>query len=104
MRTTDTPGAVAALNDQFGSVSNWAEQTIALLRKNGFNAISAWSDTTTLRAAVRPLVYTRLWNFMGASGQQRGGTYWQAGHLGYPKDCVFVFDPEFERFCDEYAK
>lgn len=104
VRTTDTPGAVSALNGQFGSVSNWAEQTTTFLRNHGFNAVSGWSDTRALRQAARPLVYTRLWNFMGAYGRQRGGTYQQPGHLGYPMDCIFVFDPEFEVFCDQYAK
>jgi hypothetical protein len=104
VRMTDTPGAVAALNGKFGSVSNWAEQTSSLLRENGFNALGGWCDTATLRKATRPLVYTRLWNFMGSYGRKRGGTFQQAGHLGYPNDCIFVFDPEFESFCDDYAK
>jgi len=28
----------------------------------------------------------------------------QPGHLGYPNDCIFVFDPAFATFCDNYAK
>jgi len=50
------------------------------------------------------LVYTRTWNFMGSYGKKRGGTRQLPGHLGYPHDCIFVFDPAFERFCDEYAQ
>ena len=34
----------------------------------------------------------------------RGGTYAEPGHTGYPNKCMFVFDPEFEAFADEYAK
>ena len=41
---------------------------------------------------------------MSSYGQKRGGTYQQSGHIGYPKDCIFVFDPEFEKFCDNYAR
>ena len=104
VRTTDTPGANAALAARFGSVTNWAVGTTGLLRANGFNGLGGWSDTEKLRAANPPLVYTRLWNFMGSYGRKRGGTFQQAGHLGYPNDCIFVFDPEFERFCNEYAK
>ena len=41
---------------------------------------------------------------MAAYGRKRGGTVFQPGHTGYPKDCIFVFDPDFEKFCDEHAK
>jgi hypothetical protein len=41
---------------------------------------------------------------MSSYGHKRGGTYQQPGHIGYPNDCIFVFDPEFEEFCDDYAK
>jgi hypothetical protein len=41
---------------------------------------------------------------MSGYGGQRGGTYQKAGHMGYPEDCIFVFDPEFESFCNERAK
>jgi hypothetical protein len=57
-----------------------------------------------LRSAPEPLVYTLIWNFMSGYGKRRGGTYQQPGHTGYPKDCIFVFDPEFETFCDEHAR
>ncbi len=41
---------------------------------------------------------------MASYGKKRGGTYQKAGHIGYPNDCIFVFDPGFEAFCDDYAK
>lgn len=82
----------------------WAAETGALLRANGFNGTGAWSDTELLRASPRPLVYTRMWNFMGAYGRKRGGVYQKSGHLGYPGDCIFVFDSEFPAFCDDYAR
>jgi len=104
VRTTDTPGAKAALAGKFGSESNWAAGTAALLRQNGFNVLGGWSDPAAMRATPRPMVYTRLWNFMGSYGRQRGGTFQQSGHTGYPTNCIFVFDPEFETFCDDYAK
>jgi len=104
VRTTPTPGASAALKDKFGSHEGWAQQTVALLRQNGFNGLGAWSDSEALRGVARPVVYTRLWNFMAAYGKKRGGTFQQPGHTGYPGDCIFVFDPAFETFCDEYAR
>jgi hypothetical protein len=96
--------AGAAFREKFGSDSNWVAGTSSLLHSNGFNGLGAWSDTERLRQASQPLVYTRIWNFMSSYGQKRGGTYQQSGHIGYPKDCIFVFDPEFEKFCDTYAQ
>ena len=57
-----------------------------------------------LREVSPPLVYTRTWNFMSSYGKKRGGTFQQPGHTGYPKDCIFVFDPGFESFCDQHAQ
>lgn len=82
----------------------WAETTAALLHRNGFNGAGAWSDAEGLRAAKQPVAYTKIWNFMSSYGHKRGGIYQKAGHMGYPKDCIFVFDPEFPAFCDEHAK
>jgi len=97
-------GAKAAFTEKFGSDSNWVARTTSLLWSQGFNGLGAWSDADRLRTAPQPLVYTRIWNFMSSYGSKRGGTYQQSGHIGYPKDCIFVFDPEFEAFCDNYAK
>jgi hypothetical protein len=98
------PGATAAFQSKFGSKTNWAAETTGLLRENGFSGVGAWSDTDALRSVPRPLAYTRILNFMNGYGRIRGGTYSQPGHTGYPKDCIFVFDPAFESFCDEYAR
>lgn len=99
-----TAGAGEALRKKFGNEEAWAEQTTALLRQNGFNGFGAWSDAKRLRAVKSPMVYTQIWNFMSAYGKKRGGTYQQPGHTGYPNDCIFVFDPEFETFCDQHAR
>jgi hypothetical protein len=83
---------------------NWGEVTSKLLHSNGFNGTGAWSENKRIRGSGKPVVYTQMWNFMSAYGSKRGGMYQKPGHMGYPGDCVFVFDPEFESFCDEYAK
>jgi hypothetical protein len=98
------PGAVAALQRKFGGEEPWATQTAAWLHEQGFNGLGAWSDTTRLRAAPQKLAYTLIWNFMSSYGKKRGGTYQKPGHTGYPKDSIFVFDPEFEAFCQEHAQ
>ena len=104
VRTIPTPGARSALKERFGNDTAWVEGTLAMLRDYGFNGLGAWSDTGLLLKVSPPLVYTRIWSFMSGYGKKRGGTYQQPGHTGYPKDCIFVFDPEFETFCDEYAR
>jgi hypothetical protein len=87
-----------------GTPEAWAAATTELLHANGFNGAGAWSDTDLLRASQRPVAYTKIWNFMSEYGRKRGGVYQQAGHMGYPKDCIFVFDPAFVTFCDDYAR
>jgi hypothetical protein len=100
----ETSGARAVFQAKFGSMTNWAMQTTALLREHGFTGAGAWSDTAALRSVSHPLVCTRVLDFMGSYGRKRGGTYSQPGHTGYPGDCIFVFDPAFEAFCDERAR
>lgn len=97
-------GAQSAWQQKFSSETNWAEQTTTLLRAHGFNGLGAWTDTERLRAVQLPLAYTRIWNFMSGYGKKRGGTFQKPGHTGYPGDCIFVFDPDFETFCDEHAR
>jgi hypothetical protein len=104
VRTIQTPGAEAAFSILFGSEKNWAVRTAAMLHENGFNGLGGWSETQPFRGLDHPLVYTRLWNFMGTYGKQRGVTFTQPGHVGYSNDCILVFDAGFERFCDEYAR
>ncbi len=100
----NTDAARAAFDGKFQTPQRWAESTTDLLRDHGFNGLGAWTDTDAMRAAKQPLVYTKIWNFMSSYGKKRGGTYQKPGHTGYPNDCIFVFDAEFEAFCDEYAQ
>lgn len=93
-----------AWKTKFGTDAEWSAKTTALLRAHGFNGLGAFAETEPFRATSEPLVYTRIWNFMQSYGKKRGGTYQKSGHMGYPGDCIFVFDPEFETFCEEHAK
>ena len=97
-----------ALKSKFGSPENWMQETIELLQENGFNCAGSWSDYEAIieanKTAKNPFTYTVNWNFMSSYGRERGGTYQKPGHTGYPKEAIFVFDPEFEAFCDRHAK
>ncbi|MFM7243623.1 MAG: prolyl oligopeptidase family serine peptidase [Planctomycetaceae bacterium] len=102
--TVRTAGGREALERRFGTEATWAEETTRLVRAAGFNTAGAWSTHDPLGKAPEPLVQPRLWGFMAAYGKQRGGTFMQAGHVGYPGDCPFIFDPEFPAFCTEHAR
>ncbi|HEY4061043.1 MAG TPA: sialate O-acetylesterase [Puia sp.] len=97
-----------AMAKEFGDQKGWVEQTQNLLTECGFNALGAWSDVPAFRGSAlentKPLAYTIMKNFMSDYGKKRGGTYQDPGHTGYPDRTIFVFDPGFVSFCDEYAK
>ena len=97
-----------AMKKEFGDQKGWTEKTQELLTECGFNALGAWSDVGAFRNSAlentKPLAYTIMKNFMSDYGKRRGGTYQDPGHTGYPDRTIFVFDPEFVSFCDEYAK
>ncbi|MGN6370943.1 MAG: agarase [Phycisphaerae bacterium] len=98
------PTFKAAFKEKFQTPDRWRDQTAALLHDTGFTGTGAWSSDALLRSGDHPLVYTPLISMMAAYGKKRGGTYQQPGHLGFPNDCIFVFDPEFETFADQQAQ
>ncbi len=98
-----TSGAEKSLRETFGSTDAWADSTAKLLKDHGFNGLGAWCDDGEIRPARQRLVYTKLWNFMSSYGRKRGGTFQKSGHIGYPGDCPFIFDPGFPEFCDQHA-
>lgn len=97
-------GSGAAFREKFGTEAVWAAKTADLLHDLGFNGTGSWSASEILRSAPQRLAYTDNLNFMASYGRKRGGTFQQPGHTGYPGGAIFVFDPEFETFCDEHAK
>ena len=104
VRRLRSDGAKATLGEKFGTKKKWASSTSDLLVEHGFNGLGPWCDKTALPCPETPLVHTKLWNFMSAYGEQRGGTYQASGHTGYPQDCPFIFDPEFPEFCMKRAR
>ncbi|MCL5128708.1 hypothetical protein [Algibacter sp. L4_22] len=98
----------AAFVKKFQTKEKWINETIEMLRENGFNCAGSWSDVEVIVAVnktlKKPFPYTVNWNFMSSYGRKRGGTHQQPGHTGYPNDAIFVFDPNFETFCDTHAR
>lgn len=97
-----------ALRSKFETEQKWMENTAQLLRTLGFSGAGSWSDEEALSRynAGSKDVLTRsvILNFMSGYGKKRGGTYQLPGNVGYPNQCIFVFDPEFEVYCDAMAQ
>ena len=104
VRAGSSPANKRAFPAKFGTMETWRDATVKLLGDHGFNGTGNWSDDAVLATAPQRLVYTTRLSFMGSYGKKRGGVYQKPGHLGYPHSCIFVFDPEFESFADDYAR
>ena len=104
IRPNETDRGQAALENRYGDTAGWSRHTARLLVDHGFNTLACWSWAQHFRSAQPRIPYTAQSNFMSGYGKLRGGTYQKPGHTGYPNDCIFVFDPEFEDFCRRHAK
>jgi len=104
VRLENGPAAQAAMNEKFGSKEGWAEATAKLLKSNGFRGTGAWSDDALMAKSPDRPVYTKTWSFMAQFAKQYAGARMGTGHMAFKNDCVPVFHPEFEAFCNEYAK
>lgn len=98
----------SAFLKKFQNKENWTEMTKSILFDHGFNGLGSWSDTEAFiqspTSKDKPIVYTLVRGFMSAYAKKKGVTYITPGHTGYKGNVIYVFDPEFETFCDEYAK
>ncbi|MBC7846002.1 MAG: T9SS type A sorting domain-containing protein [Flavobacterium sp.] len=96
-----------AFATKFGnSTTTWMTTTKEFLKGIGFNVAGAWSTTSTITSnptqASNPLAYTIILNWM--SGYGAGRTVQLAGHMGYPNDCIFVFEQGFVNYCETKAQ
>ncbi|WP_262246668.1 glycoside hydrolase family 16 protein [Parapedobacter soli] len=95
------------LLEKYGTEENWINATADSLHHYGFTGAGSWSVNELLIQTNQQkdyqLTYTPNLNFMSSYGKKRGGTYQLPGNTGYPNQTIFVFDPEFEAFCDEHA-
>jgi hypothetical protein len=99
---------IKEFDKRFGDSTKWLSTTADSLKFYGFNGSGSWSEDEQIqdynKTAKSPLTFTPNLNFMSGYGKKRGGTVQLAGNTGYPNQCIFVFDPEFETYCDERAK
>jgi hypothetical protein len=99
-----TKASRSAFAAQSGSIDNWPKKTHKDLHAAGFNTLGSWSDWRQFRKPGSRMPYTITWNFMSSYGKKAGGVYQKSGHVGYPRDCIYVFDMAFEDHCDELAQ
>jgi len=92
-----------AFPGKYRNPEDWAQKTMNLLARQGFNGTGCWSNDGLLGTASPRPVFTRRVSFMGSFGRKERIVYQQPGHLGYPRDLIPVFDPAFEAFCRERA-
>lgn len=98
-----------ALIEKYGTPEKWMEGTANMLHSLDFVGTGSWCEEPSIakyNEAHPDAILTRtiIVNMMSSYGKKRGGTYQASGHTGYPNSCIFVFDPDFETFCDEYAE
>ncbi len=93
---------------KFGDEKRWIANTVDTLQSLGFYGSGSWSEDSLVREFDKEnetqFTYTPMLNFMARYGEKRGGTYQRPGNIGYPNQTIFVFDPQFEIFCDEQAQ
>ncbi|MCD7937575.1 MAG: agarase [Tannerellaceae bacterium] len=95
-------------DEKFQTMDKWMKDTADSLIYYGFTGTGSWSEDHWVmennKGQEKQLSYAPNLNFMSSYGKKRGGTYQLPGNTGYPNQCIFVFDPEFEIFCDEHAR
>lgn len=103
VRMNGTQAGVLALEERHGTPSGWADQTHDLLRRHCFTMLGAWSQEELLGGRDGQLPYTLVINFMAEYARHHRQMRVGSGHYEYPRDCIPVFDPEFDDFCRRLA-
>ncbi len=102
-----SPTNEKAFKRKFKDDSDWMKQTMAFFREIGFNGTGCWSDDDAIRAynksAKYPFAYSRCLYWMRQYAKEKGVAYHNVTKKN-PNKCIFVFDPEFEKYCMERAK
>ena len=100
MNTVREPKNVDA---NFGSADRWAQQVTADLRALGFNGLGN-GNSPRLVAVRPPLVWVLRKDFMFAFAREKKLTAPAAGTQGFIDNCLPVFHPDFEPFCDHFGQ
>jgi len=98
------PQMLKAFAEKYADEAAWRDETLDLLHRHGFNGTGAASTDELLSTGEPRLAYAPLLSFMGRYGRSTGRVTRVPGHLKFPGDCMFVFEPEFAAFADEQAR
>lgn len=99
----EPPENPAAFRLKYGNKTNWAHAAKQTLETLNVNTLGCWSDSDAFQAAGCRMPYMPRWNLMSHYAYARKAAHKENGSSPYPNDCVPVFDPEFEAFCQKEA-
>lgn len=91
--------SVSAFAEKWKSETAWAGDATAFMRESGFNTVGAWSDPS-LQAIDRPMPWMKVLYVMYPFGAQRGAQLGE-NNMSFPNQCIPIFDPEFEAYCEQ---
>lgn len=86
-----------------GSSDEWARQVTQQLRGLGFNGLGNGASPHMAEARP-PLVWVLRKDFMFAFARQKKVTLPASGTQGFIDNCLPVFHPDFEAFCDQFGR
>lgn len=97
----------AAFSEKFSDDRDWIVKTVDQLASFGFNGAGTWSDDDAIRlynsiSEDRKFSYCPFLSLMAGYGRELRVTRQLSGNIGYPNQCIRVFDPGFEEYCDRY--
>lgn len=89
---------------KFGSMQNWAEETVKRLKALGITCGSRTSDTKRLVRTETDFAVCGSANFLSSFAKKRGAGQHGVGHMLFNNNNTMpVFMPEFEEYADSYA-
>jgi len=88
----------------FGSKEHWAQSLAADLRNAGFNGLSSSPTIPELAQANGPRVWVLNKRFLFTFTKEKKLSVPASGTLGFVNQCMPVFHPDFEPFCERFAK
>lgn len=97
----------ASFNKKFsGSSEKWITAQAERMISDGFCGAGSWSDNESIRyfnsvSSAKKFSYCPYIGLMAEYGRKVGVAKQLSGNVGYPNQCIRVFDPDFETFCEE---
>ena len=94
-----------SFSEKYKDVADWFDSAADMFLSYGFDGTAAFSDRS-LNASYnrahrkKKLTYSVCLNLMSGYGHAKKVTYVLPGHTGFPANCILVFDPGFEAYCD----